>query len=605
MALINHVMLDKDRKTRVSMDMMGLKSISYWLSWLLFHSTLAAINGLVTIALGYIFKFDLIRNTDFIVIFVTLFAFNLAMINLGYLITTFCLKIKTALLCGIGVFIVGLIFTSIIFSETYLAYLWWSKITPSIIKYLFYAIPFFHFGKITTDIKQLAQGPLDPVTEMIVAGPGFRMKDLFIPLPEVYIPNYGDSPYIPPTIESLNFDRYFDRVFPDAIGNRKGPLFFLNPAYYGFHAFTHSRAMRQLKNSQKIKIPYNEDVDVEKERDEAFDLRKLFAIRITNLKKVYSSGIFSSVKSKLAVNHVCLTLENGKLLALLGQNGAGKSTLQNILAGAVRLTDGDAFIFGFSVRFEMHKIREIMGVCPQFDILFEDLTPWEHVELYAGIKNLSLSKVRKTMKERISMVKLDKVVNAHVKTFSGGMKRRLSLILSTLGDPHVVYMDEPTTGMDPLNRRHVWTFIEEFKKDRAVILTTHSMEEADVLGDKIAIMAHGRIRALGSSINLKARFGSGYRISLVISPKNSNKVKDQVSARMREAKLEDETAGSLIYNISPNEVPYIPKFVDYLETNPDGLIKAWGISHSTLEDVFLRIIREANPHGYAGYEVQK
>ena len=148
----------------------------------------------------------------------------------------------------------------------------------------------------------------------------------------------------------------------------------------------------------------------------------------------------------------------------------------------------------------------------------------------------------------------------------------------------------------------MWSFIESFKKDRVIILTTHSMEEADVLGDRIAIMAHGRLRGLGTSIHLKSKFGTGYRISLIVSKRFQDQVKDIVQDMVPSAVLEDDSAGSLIYQFQSESISMIPRFVNYLEQNPDRLIKAWGISHSTLEEVFLKLIRAANPKGYSGYE---
>jgi ABC-type multidrug transport system ATPase subunit len=148
--------------------------------------------------------------------------------------------------------------------------------------------------------------------------------------------------------------------------------------------------------------------------------------------------------------------------------------------------------------------------------------------------------------------------------------------------------------MDPVNRRHVWTFIEKFKKDRVIILTTHSMEEADVLGDRVCVMSKGRLRAINNSIALKNKFGEGYRISVVTDQTESQTVKDIVQKMIPGAKLEDDSAGALIYQFPPSSISAIPKFVEWLEDNKDGLVKSWGISQSTLEEVFLKLIRESN-----------
>jgi len=192
-------------------------------------------------------------------------------------------------------------------------------------------------------------------------------------------------------------------------------------------------------------------------------------------------------------------------------------------------------------------------------------------------------------------VRLLGVKNKRAGTFSGGMKRRLSVAISTLGDPRILFMDEPTTGMDPVNRRHVWSFLEHFKEGRAIILTTHSMEEADILGDQVAIMATGRVRAFGTSVHLKGKFGAGYRISLVCNSTDSAAVQAAMRVLIPTAILEDESAGALAFQIPSEDTGSLADLVRRLEDKEIQGVREWGISQSTLEDVFLKVIREVNP----------
>lgn len=151
--------------------------------------------------------------------------------------------------------------------------------------------------------------------------------------------------------------------------------------------------------------------------------------------------------------------------------------------------------------------------------------------------------------------------------------------------------------MDPVNRRHVWSFIENFKRGRVIILTTHSMEEADVLGDRICVMAHGRFRAIGNSIRLKSKFGGGYRISLVTRTEDSEKLKQFMTNKTPEATLEDDSAGSLLYELPTSALSNLPHLIKWLEENNEKsdvepgkkLIKAWGVSQKSLEEAFLRL----------------
>jgi len=175
------------------------------------------------------------------------------------------------------------------------------------------------------------------------------------------------------------------------------------------------------------------------------------------------------------------------------------------------------------------------------------------------------------------------------------MKRRLSVAISTIGDPKILFLDEPTTGMDPVNRRHVWTFLEKFKKNRAIILTTHSMEEADILGDSVAIMALGQLRAFGSATHLKGKFGAGYRISLVSDEAKTQEVQRKITEKIPGVQLEDDSAGALVYKIPPESMVHVADVVRELEMKTFDGVREWGISQSTLEEVFLKIIREVNP----------
>lgn len=173
-------------------------------------------------------------------------------------------------------------------------------------------------------------------------------------------------------------------------------------------------------------------------------------------------------------------------------------------------------------------------------------------------------------------------------------------MISTIGDPEIIFLDEPTTGMDPVNRRHVWSFIEQFKVNRTVVLTTHSMEEADVLGDRIAIMAHGQLRAIGTSMQLKTRFGNGYRVSIVTEHERLQEAKNFVDSKAPTAILTDDSVGALTYQFPSHSIDAVPSFIRHLDEEDSGLIRNWGLSQTSLEEVFLRLVREAKPGVYNG-----
>ena len=200
--------------------------------------------------------------------------------------------------------------------------------------------------------------------------------------------------------------------------------------------------------------------------------------------------------------------------------------------------DGDAFIFGHSAKHDMNSIREIMGICPQHDVLWDQLTGIEHLRLFAGLKGMSASEIEAEAWKRLEQVQLTAVAHVQAQAYSGGMKRRLSLAVALIGDPQIVFLDEPTTGMDPVTRRTVWNMILKAKRDRIILLTTHSMEEADVLADRICIMSKGKIQALGTSLHLKQQFGTGYRLTILCEDGDfpKEKIKKFVSANISRCK---------------------------------------------------------------------
>ena len=193
-------------------------------------------------------------------------------------------------------------------------------------------------------------------------------------------------------------------------------------------------------------------------------------------------------------------------------------TTFNMLSGILAPTRGDAFIMGKSVRRQLRGVQNLMGLCPQHDVLWSELTAHEHLSLFAGLTGLSDSESSTRIDSFLERVDLSTWRHTPSKKYSGGMKRRLSVANALIADPKVVYLDEPTTGMDPVNRRGVWDVIEQAKKGRIIVLTTHAMEEAETLGDRIGIMSRGRLLCLGSSLHLKSQYGSGYTVDVACPP---------------------------------------------------------------------------------------
>ncbi|KAJ3102571.1 ATP-binding cassette sub- A member 1 [Phlyctochytrium planicorne] len=562
--VINQVLTEKELKLRHAMEMMGLKPFIYWGSHVISQSIVILVASITTVLLGLAFRFKAFVNTDAGVLILIFFLYTEAMVFLAFFITTLIRRARVGVLVGIFIFIVGLLFESFVFSESYLGYVWWTAETPKWIANCLLLLPFFNFGKLFLDITTLTTGKLDTVTSTYVPGPGFAWVALFQPVPTDYLPVYpsGSVPDVPAPIVSIYFlladigiygflAWYFDNTVPNEYGYFLPPWFFLLPSYWGYEG---SKA-RTISLSSWLKTVLAksypgyaiemEDPDVKSERESCYDARNDSDVKIVNLRKIYKKALYPTKQDKIAVKSLCIAMQKGQVLALLGQNGAGKSTTMNILSGLTQAHSGDAYIFGYSVKNQMSSLRKIMGVCPQHDILFDDLTAKEHILLYAGLKGIPPSSISTLLNERLAAVRLQ---------------------------------TDETPAINGL----------------IIAKTTHSMEEADILGDRIAVMSHGRLRAIGSSLALKKKYGAGYRISLVVEPTRSDQAKAAVSKLVPSASLDDDSAGALIYQFSGQAADSIPKFIKYLDENPEGFVKAWGISQTTLEEVFLKLIRDAN-----------
>jgi ATP-binding cassette subfamily A (ABC1) protein 3 len=209
---------------------------------------------------------------------------------------------------------------------------------------------------------------------------------------------------------------------------------------------------------------------------------------------------------KRAVDNLDLDMFESQCFVLLGHNGAGKSTTISMLTGLIPPSGGDAYMYGLSMREDMATLRQSLGVCPQHDVLWPDITVKEHLIFFAGIKGVPKKEVQPMVMQMIREVGLIEKTNVRSAELSGGQKRKLSVAIALIGGSKVVFLDEPTSGMDPYSRRFTWNLLQSNRAGRVMVLTTHFMDEADVLGDRIGIMANGDIRCCGSSMFLKKRY---------------------------------------------------------------------------------------------------
>ena len=205
-------------------------------------------------------------------------------------------------------------------------------------------------------------------------------------------------------------------------------------------------------------------------------------------------------KEKVAVDGINLQIKKGELFALLGTNGAGKTTTIKMLSGLILPTSGDIEIENMDMKKDIFKIKEILNVSPQETAIAPNLTVKENLEFMAGV--YQISNKEKKIDELIKQFKLEEILNKRTKTLSGGWQRRLSIAISLINNPKILFLDEPTLGLDVIARKELWKVINELKGKITIVLTTHYMEEAESLSDRIGIMANGKLVDVGTSEDL-------------------------------------------------------------------------------------------------------
>lgn len=205
-----------------------------------------------------------------------------------------------------------------------------------------------------------------------------------------------------------------------------------------------------------------------------------------------------------AVNNITLQIQSGEIFGLLGPNGAGKTTLINILCGLLSLTSGSVTINNYDIKKQMFKIKQLIGVIPQELAIYEDLTAYDNVKFFAGLYGLRGKALKDAVNHTLDFTGLKEAARKRPKTFSGGMKRRLNIACGLAHKPKIIFMDEPTVGIDPQSRNHILESVKKLNKQGCTIIyTTHYMEEAEILCNRIAIIDHGKIIARGTNEELQ------------------------------------------------------------------------------------------------------
>ncbi|XP_042560484.1 phospholipid-transporting ATPase ABCA1a isoform X2 [Clupea harengus] len=600
--IIKGVVYEKEARLKETMRIMGLNNGTLWLSW--FISSLIPLlisAGLLVVLLK---MGNLLPYSDPGVVFLFLSSFAVVTIMQCFLISTLFSRANLAAACGgIIYFTLYLPYVLCVAWQDYVGF--GAKVFASLLSPVAFGFGCEYFALfeeqgVGIQWTNLLASPMEEDHYSLTTSICLMLFDAFL---------YAVMTW------------YIEAVFPGQYGIPRPWYFPFTKTYWcGEECGGASTSSDKKSNAEAVCI-----------EEEPTHLAR--GVYIENLVKVYSHG------KKLAVDGLSLGFYEGQITSFLGHNGAGKTTTMSILTGLFPPTSGTAYILGKDIQTELSTIRQNLGVCPQHNVLFSMLTVEEHIWFYARLKGLSEEKVKSEMEQIIKDVGLPNKRKSRTNQLSGGMQRKLSVALAFVGGSRVVILDEPTAGVDPYARRGIWDLLLKYRQGRTIILSTHHMDEADILGDRIAIISHGKLCCVGSSLFLKTQLGTGYYLTLVkrdfepplSSCRNSSstvsyiKKEDSVSESSSDAGLgsdhESETTTidvSLISNVIFKHVPsarlvedlgheltyVLPyesakagAFVELFHEIDDRLtylgISSYGISDTTLEEIFLKVAEDS------------
>ncbi|XP_047073253.1 ABC transporter A family member 8-like [Lolium rigidum] len=571
--MLTYLVYEKQHKLRTMMKMHGLGDGPYWIinySYFLILSTLYLV---MFVLFGSLIGLNFFKMNDYSIQFVFFFSFINLQIVLSFLAATLFTKVNTAqaiayvYIFGSG-FMAGALIHNFIEGEFPRHWITVLEIIPAFSLYRgLYELGQYAIRASATGYPGMRWGDLNDRNN--------GMKDVLIII-------------VLEWLVLLPIAYYFDHA--SSAGHKSSPLSMIK-------CVLNKKATSRRINANAI---VNEDIHVELEMIDIIKEREVvdqilqqrssgYAIVCDDLKKLYHGK--DGNPDKFAVRGVSLALPYGECLGILGPNGAGKSSFISMMIGLTKPTSGNAFVEDFNIQTDMENIYNNMGVCPQNDMLWEMLTGREHLQFYGRLKNLNGSSLDLAVEESLRSVNLlhGGAPDKQVRTYSGGMQRRLSVAISLIGDAKVVYMDEPSTGLDPASRKSLWCAVKQAKQDRAIILTTHSMEEAEVLCDRLCIMVDGRLQCIGSPKELIARYGGYYVLTITTSSEFERVVQKLVLELSPRARKVYHLSGTQKHELPKQEVRIADVFRAMENLKKKAEVQAWGLADTTMEDVFVKV----------------
>lgn len=507
--LASWIVEEKSLRIRESMHIMGLRwscmAVGWYVSALLMHF-------IVTCLVTVIMKTSFFRAVHYGVLFCLYFTFTHQNIALALFLSTFFTNPRLAGIVGaMCVFICS--------------------------------VPFYFFPDGMSRIRLLAlcfapciayTKSFETLAMYISFGRGFGWEDMFKGefAVAVAIGLMWASSFI-----LLILAVYFDHVFPSSIGRRLHPLFFISSLRNLFFCCCRTKNTGNEKPPLPQRDLCADDstagcpfVPAGKNTELADNSKSSYAAVFCNLSRVYETGgvigwfyyFFTGLHRDgdycEALRDVSFKLEFGKINVLVGENGSGKSTLLGIATGMLEPTSGEVYICGHDAKVNLGSCRKHIGYCPQSDILWGSLTVEEHLLFYARMKKVANGRwdVKEHVDKIIASMQLEEERNTAARCLSSGQRRRLCVGIALIGDPRVLFLDEPTTGMDVKSKKAVYSALKQDNTKRAVLISTHLLGDADCVGDRVLLLQDGVLRCAGQPLFLKSMVGFGYVLTCVV-----------------------------------------------------------------------------------------
>uniref|UniRef100_A0A9J7X2I4 P-type phospholipid transporter n=1 Tax=Cyprinus carpio carpio TaxID=630221 RepID=A0A9J7X2I4_CYPCA len=604
--IVKSIVLEKEMRLKETLKAMGVSNGVIWYTWFIDSFLMMATSTALLTAIIMVGK--VLNYSDPIILFLFLLAFTVATIMQCFLMSVFFNKANLAAACS------GIIYFTLYLPHIF-CFAWQDRITKEMKLAVSFLSPVaFGFG--TEYLSRYEEQGLGVQWDNIRTSP-----------------LEGDEYSFFTSIHMMLLDAviyaflawYLDNVFPGQYGIGRPFYFPLQPSYW---------LNKQCKHREK-----RERIEKEREREEQLKTQEeiqqeeiqppeglIIGVSVQDLVKVYSKN------SRPAVDCLNMNFYEGQITSFLGHNGAGKTTTLSILTGLFPPTSGTAYIYGKDIRTEMDAIQQSLGMCPQYNILFNHLTVEEHILFYSLLKGRDRKEAMQEVENMLEDLGLPHKRNEEAQNLSGGMQRKLSVAMAFVGGSKVVILDEPTSGVDPYSRRSIWDLLLKYRTGRTVILSTHHMDEADLLSDRVAIISKGKLHCSGSPLFLKNCFGVGFYLTLVRRMKDQRKKENEcdcasecsctcstctrykeeshalqperildgnvesittlIHHHVPEAKLIEMIGQEMTY-LLPNKGfkyrAYASLFRELEETLGDMGLSSFGISDTSLEEIFLKV----------------